>query len=91
MSEILYQSTRGGEKNITASQAILTGLAGDGGLYVPMIMPTLPEGFFERMKDAPYQETAYEILRLFLSDYTDEDLRECVDLAYDQKFDNYYP
>lgn len=87
MSEILYESTRGGEQNITASQAILTGLAKDGGLYVPMTMPSLPDGFFEEMKNRPYQDIAYEILRLFLSDYTDEELRECVDLAYDKKFD----
>ncbi len=76
MSNILYESTRGGERNITASQAILTGLAKDGGLYVPMTMPSLPEGFFEEMKDRPYQDVAYAILRLFLSDYTDEELRE---------------
>ena len=87
MSEILYESTRGGEKNITASRAVLTGLAADGGLYVPMTMPSLPGGFFSRMKDRPYQDVAYEILRLFLSDYTDEELRACVDLAYDEKFD----
>ena len=87
MKEILYESTRGGERNITASQAVLTGLAKDGGLYVPMTMPALQQDFFERMKDAPYQDVAYEILRLFLSDYTDQELRDCVDLAYDSKFD----
>ena len=63
MKEILYESTRGGERNITASQAVLTGLAKDGGLYVPMTMPALQQDFFERMKDAPYQDVAYEILR----------------------------
>ena len=87
MSEILYESTRGGQRGVTASQAILQGLAPDGGLYVPQSMPTLPDGFFEEMKDKPYQDIAYAILRLFLSDYTDEELRECVDLAYDSKFD----
>ena len=44
MKEILYESTRGGERNITASQAVLTGLAKDGGLYVPMTMPALQQG-----------------------------------------------
>ena len=87
MSDILYESTRGGQQNVTASQAILKGLAEDGGLYVPMTMPTLQEGFFERMKDKPYQDVAYEVLRMFLSDYTDEELKECVNLAYDSKFD----
>ena len=87
MSEILYESTRGGQKNVTASQAVLTGLAPDGGLYVPMSMPELPAGFFESMKDRPYQDVAYEVMRLFLSDYSDQELRECVDLAYDSKFD----
>lgn len=87
MKEILYESTRGGAKGVTASQAILQGLAPDGGLYVPSVMPQLPDGFFEEMKNKPYRDVAYAILRLFLSDYTDEELRDCVDLAYDSKFD----
>ena len=61
MSEILYESTRGGQRGVTASQAILQGLAPDGGLYVPQSMPTLPDGFFEEMKDKPYQDIAYAI------------------------------
>ena len=39
MKEILYSSTRGGEKGLTASQAILKGLAGDGGLFMPEVIP----------------------------------------------------
>ena len=87
MREIRYESTRGGADNVTASQAILQGLAPDGGLYVPSVMPELPEGFFEEMKDKPYREVAFAVLRMFLSDYTDEELHACVDLAYDSKFD----
>ena len=39
--ELLYGSTRGGETGVTASQAVLKGLADDGGLYVPERIPTL--------------------------------------------------
>ena len=87
MKEILYESTRGGARNVTASQAILQGLAPDGGLFVPMMMPHLDDGFFAQMSGKPYQEIAFAVSRLFLSDYSDEELWDCVNNAYDSKFD----
>ena len=63
MKEILYESTRGGERNITASQAVLTGLAKDGGLYVPMTMPALPEDFFERSIALHFFHRAGSVIR----------------------------
>lgn len=81
-----YQSTRGGERDVTASQAILKGLAADGGLFMPTEIPTLTLS----MKDfagMTYQETAYQVMRLFLTDYTEEELRGCIERAYDEKFD----
>ena len=61
---ILYQSTRGGEKDVTASQAILKGLAQDGGLFMPTEIPKLDKTLGELAKKS-YQETAYEVMKLF--------------------------
>lgn len=84
--ELLYKSTRGGEKGVTASQAILQGLAKDGGLFVPYEIPKLaltPE----KLAKMSYQETAYEVMKLFLTDFTEEELKHCIKSAYDDKFD----
>ena len=84
--EMLYKSTRGDAGEVTASQAILQGLAPDGGLYVPVKLPTLTKSMRE-MSQMTYRETAYEVLSLFLTDYTEEELKHCIDAAYDEKFD----
>lgn len=62
--EILYSSTRNGGRSVTASQAILQGLSEDGGLFVPDHIPALPLSMRE-LADKNYQETAYEVMRLF--------------------------
>ncbi len=84
--EISYQSTRGGEANVTASQAILKGLAADGGLFMPCFIPKLDKTMKE-LSAMTYQETAYEVMKLFLTDYTEEELKSCIRRAYDSKFD----
>ena len=81
-----YQSTRGGEQGLTASQAILKGLAEDGGLFMPTGIPKL-EISTEKLAEMNYQETAYEVMKLFLTDFTEEELKYCIDHAYDSKFD----
>lgn len=83
---ILYRSTRGGQTGITASQAILQGLATDGGLFVPSEYPKL-ELTMEELSQLNYQELAYEVMRLFLTDFTEEELKACIAKAYDSKFD----
>lgn len=84
--QILYKSTRGKEETVTASWAILKGLSDDGGLFVPTEIPKL-EIPMEHLSKMSYQETAYEVMRLFLSDFTDEELKNCISKAYDDKFD----
>ena len=83
---ILYSSTRGGEKNVTASEAILKGLACDGGLFVPDHIPVI-EGNLQDWKEYSYQQVAYEIMKLYLTDFTKEELMNCIEKAYDEKFD----
>ena len=84
--DLLYRSTRGGEMNVTASQAILKGLASDGGLFVPEKIPTL-DVTVEELAQMTYQETAYTVMKQFLTDFTEEELKACIASAYDEKFD----
>lgn len=84
--DLMYRSTRNAENRVTASQAILKGLAEDGGLFVPERIPGL-EIPLEMLAGLSYHDTAYEVMRLFLTDYTEEELRSCIRRAYDEKFD----
>lgn len=83
--EVLYKSTRSGQ-TVTASQAILKGLADDGGLFVPVIIPALDTPM-EELAKMSYQEIAYEVMSRFFTDFTEEELKDCIDRAYDEKFD----
>ena len=82
---MVYQSTRGGEENVSPSLAIVQGLAKDGGLFVPQEMPKL-EKSLEDYAELSYQDLAYEIMKLYLTDFTEEELRYCINSAYDDKF-----
>lgn len=84
--EILYKSTRGNGETVTASAAILKGLADDGGLFVPTQIPALDVPM-EKLAEMSYQEVAYEVMSRFFSDFTEDELRHCIDAAYDSKFD----
>ena len=83
---LLYKSTRDAEKTVTASQAILKGLADDGGLFVPVSIPKLPVSLGE-LKEMTYQEIAYTVMKEFLTDFTEEELKSCIAKTYDSKFD----
>lgn len=85
--QTLYRSTRDLKgQTITASQAVLQGLSPDGGLYVPTSIPEIDLDLNE-LKDLSYQDLAYKILRPLFSDYTDEELRSCIDKAYGDQWD----
>ena len=84
--EVLYSSTRNGEPKFTASQAILKGLADDGGLFVPDHIPALSCSMRD-LSGKSYQEVAYEVMKLFFTDFTEEELKNCIERAYDSKFD----
>lgn len=83
---MLYSSTRGGETGLTASQAILKGLAEDGGLFMPDTLPVLSKARTELAK-LSYQDLAYEVMSAFFTDFTEQELRDCIAHAYDEKFD----
>ncbi|WP_373218887.1 threonine synthase [Ruminococcus sp. 5_1_39BFAA] len=84
--QVLYQSTRGKGETVTASQAILKGLSDDGGLFVPTSIPKLDVPM-EKLSNMTYQETAYEVMSRLLTDFTEEELKNCIAKAYDEKFD----
>lgn len=84
---LVYQSTRDTNNRVTASQAILQGLATDGGLFTPLTYPKVALDF-DRLKDMSYQEVARLILGAFLDDFTAEELDYCIANAYDSKFDD---
>lgn len=83
---LYYKSTRNSELRVTASEAILKGLAPDGGLFVPEKLPVLDVPMRELGK-MTYQETAYAVMKQFLTDFTEDELKDCIARAYDGKFD----
>ena len=82
--EVLYKSTRGNGETVTASRAILKGLSDDGGLFVPVSIPKLPVSLGE-LKEMTYQEIAYTVMKEFLTDFTEEELKNCIANAYHVK------
>ncbi len=84
--DLYYSSTRNKEDKLTASQAILQGLANDGGLYVPSHVPALDVDM-EDLARMDYRGVAYEVMKLFLTDFTEEELKACINNAYDSKFE----
>lgn len=86
MKEILYKSTRSKDGYLKASEAILKGLADDGGLFVPTEIPKLDVSI-EELSKMTYQQVAYEVMKLYFTDFTEEELKNCINKAYDSKFD----
>lgn len=83
---INYYSTRGSRDKKTAAQAVIKGIAEDKGLYVPDRIPAL--GFKpEEMMGKTYQQIALSVISSFFTDYTSEEIKACIDGAYDEKFE----
>jgi len=87
MKRLVYNSTRGKEIGIEASEAIVKGLASDGGLFVPSFIPRVTLDF-DALAQMSYQEVACYVLGLFLTDFTEDEIKHCVYSAYDDKFDH---
>ncbi|KZT65174.1 tryptophan synthase beta subunit-like PLP-dependent enzyme [Daedalea quercina L-15889] len=79
-----YFSTRGAEKSLSFEETVLTGLAPDGGLYIPEHIPALPSDWQERWRDYSFQDLSVEILSLFISpsEISRDELRSLVDRSY---------
>ena len=81
-----YKNTRNAKDTISASKAIIQGLSAEGGLYVPECIPALDVSL-SVLGNMTYQEVAYAVMKQFLTDFTQEELKDCIDKAYDDKFD----
>ena len=82
-----YKSTRGSSDLRNSAQAIIQGIAADKGLFVPEAFPALAVDPAE-LAGKTYQEIAYIVLSKFLTDYPGEDLKACIEKAYDDKFED---
>ncbi|MEG2074616.1 MAG: threonine synthase, partial [Angelakisella sp.] len=86
-----YISTRNSAHKVSAAEAILRGIAPDGGLYIPEAIPQIDYSFIENLCSMPYTQRAKEVLKLFLTDYTAAEISDCVDEAYGSGFDDNRP
>lgn len=84
--ELIYKSTRNANETATASMAILKGLANEGGLFVPDEIPALDISL-EELSKMDYRQVAYEVMKLMFTDFTEAELKYCINNAYDAKFD----
>ena len=82
-----YVSTRNKRLRMTASQAIIQGLAPDGGLMTPEVLPRLPGNALESMKDMSYQQRVVYILGRFLDEFSARELSSFAGAAYGRNFD----
>lgn len=79
---MVYTSTRDSSVRVSAAEAIAKGISADGGLFVPMTIPTINLVDIERIARLDYIGRAKEILRLYLTDFTEDELTMCVEGAY---------
>ena len=86
-----YISTRNKEIKVTAAEAIAQGISMDGGLFVPEAIPELSAADFAKLREMSYVERAAFILRLYLTDFTEEEIQYCVKGAYEGSFDDDKP
>ena len=77
-----YVSTRSGAAGVRASQAIVAGLAPDGGLYVPESFPAFSLRAVQGMAEKPYADRAREVLAAYLTDFTADELQAAAESAY---------
>ena len=82
-----YKSTRNNDVSITSAQAIAQGLSPEGGLFVPESLPKIDGDFVKALCEKSYADRAFDIFKLFLTDFTDEEIHYCVNNAYADNFD----
>ena len=79
-----YVSTRSNFSQVNSAEAIKLGMVPSGGLFVPENIPVITEDHLTGMVGLGYKEIAREIFRLYLTDYTQAEIDECVDSAYNE-------
>lgn len=79
---MLYESTRGNYRRVSSAEAIKLGIAPDGGLFVPCDKVVIDSKKLQDMVKLDYRERAYLILKEYLDDYSEDEIRDCLKLAY---------
>jgi len=82
---MLYYSTRDTNITVESSKAISNGISSEGGLYIPCEIPQLSESLILQLADLNYSQRAVEILKRFLTDFSEEELQKCVSYAYNKE------
>ena len=83
-----YVSTRDASRRLTASEAIVEGLSRDGGLYLPEQIPQITLAQIEALAKLPYPQRAAKLMKLYLDEFTEEELLGFAEKAYGpEKFD----
>ena len=77
-----YTSTRNNTLSVTSAEAITKGISTDGGLFVPTSLPKITPEFIEELTGKSYIDRARQVLSLFLTDFTKEEIDFCTDGAY---------
>ena len=85
-NNLYYQSTRGDKKRVLSAEAVIKGIADDGGLFVPETIPQTNKDLY-RLKSTDYKELAFSIIKKFFTDYHQDELKDSINRAYDNKFD----
>ena len=80
---MIYHSTRNNNLSVSSAEAIAQGISADGGLFVPASIPELSAADFDALKGLSYAERAARLFALYLTDFTDEELRDCTRKAYE--------
>lgn len=89
---MLYNSTQNAKEVVSAAQAIAQGISKDGGLFVPQEFPKYDENTFKALLKTDYKGRAKKVFSDFLSDFTEEEISDCVEKAYTtQKFGSENP
>lgn len=79
-----YVSTRDNYSRVNSAEAIKLGMVPEGGLFVPESIPIISNEQLRGMAGLGYREIARQILKLYLTDYSPEEIADCVDRAYNE-------
>lgn len=84
---MMYSSTRNFSVKVTAAEAISRGIAPDGGLFVPDGLPAFSVEKIERLGALDYRSRAFEVMKPFLEEFSDTELRDIIAKSYGDNFD----
>ncbi len=82
---MFYRSTRNSDVNVTSAQAIAQGISEDGGLFVPSEIPSVTMEDLKKLGEMTYAQRAFFVFSKYLTDYTEAEIRYCVEGAYNTK------